>query len=118
MPKAENRACPRCWGHDPKCTMCPQLNQIEATKKKETADKKRQVWLRRRFLAEIWIKARKYLLDTLNAPEKYLAEYRLNPKAAADLLQEVKTEFGPWQDYVRERMPIPPEVEKLLKSPF
>lgn len=110
--------CPRCWGLDKDCPMCPQLNQIEAAKKKTDAEKKKKIWLRKRFLAEIWIKARKYLMSNINAKEAYLLEHGMNVEAATKLLLEVKTEFGPWMDYVRERNPIPPEVAKLLKSPF
>lgn len=112
------KKCPKCAGKNPKCELCCNISALERffTEEKRKQKEKDDIKTRRlRYLADIWVKARKFLLTDLNGSPEFMAENKqFDPEILKKLLKEMTSEFGPWISPDGERMPMNPEVTELL----
>jgi hypothetical protein len=90
--------CPRCWGYDKlTCLMCRYI-QIDDIKE------------RRKYLAELWLKGRKFLMTTF----AFNKDRPDDPGPLTGLEDVVREEFGPWMTTDRQRCSIPEDIKKLM----
>ncbi len=104
------KRCPRCWNTDKDCFLCKQ-NSKEAQAIQREAERERK-----KFLAELWVKARKYRMKNFNGRIEVFMLYGLSIANAERVKKEVIAEFGPWMGYDGSYMPTPDEIKKLLKN--
>lgn len=95
------RICPRCSGAERGTCLVCRLMLIDSTRE------------RKLFLAELWIKANKFLMPSFNTTRDKDGNYVDKPTGLEDV---VKAEFGPWMNRFRERSPVPKEVKEILEK--